>query len=1052
MTLEEHLDNDTLKRIEDIFHKINTEREFEIMFFRGVGRFTAMNLENFMRIMKYIKKRSVVQKLHMEENITLDIAYHKPNTDETFRITINGTDKINEYMKTLHKRNNHVIFSTFGLLEDDSISYMKKVKDIENMVDVPDFGLRVRLSDELPLDRKKIPKLEVTDRNNVFFRHKHRMSLIVEESKDHIIRVDLTSVKSGKNINIIYQEVPSYELEIELVSKKSSPSKSHLDAMYGETQKFLKIIQQSNFVISKTLENEVLSRYASLLNIDENKMQSLEGRRPQSLEVQHVVDKLPNVYAVTDKADGDRFFLITHNMRVYLISDGLIVKNTGLVFKDKKYDGSILDGEYIFLPSKNRHLFMCFDCLVIGEKNIQHIPSFMERIKSAQEIVNQCFILKGQKGFTLKDYDGPFDANKVVAFHDKQMTQYMQQLNADVEHEKVYPLIRIKYFVPSLGGKSNEIFKYAQLLYEKYMYDREVNCPYILDGLIFQPLDQRYVTSVKETKYLEYKWKPADKNSIDFYIIFDKDLITGKLRNVYDNSSEEFVRGKPYQIVNLFVGKRVGNQLQPVEFNPEESVDKSQAYLFIKDGGVRDIEGNILQDKTVVEFYYNNDSNIPDKYRWVAIRTRYDKTESMRKHKTNYGNYVDVANKVWRSIKNPISENDFKILSNDATFQKHMDMLREKIDHSVILSEMKENAYFQVHTTLAKPMRSFHNWIKSILIYTFCHADYEEGRQLTILDIACGKGQDNMKYYYSKVISYLGIDIDINALMSPIDGAMSRYNQMKKSYPNFPPMAFINADAGALLSFDNQQKALGTMTSENKALIEKYFPKDMNRWTKFDRVSCQFAIHYFLANQIVWDNFLVNLKTALKPGGYFLITTFDADRIVKLLNDTNQYTSYYTNKDGEKKALFEVVKKYEGIKPGDKIGVGTAIDFHNAIDFHEGVYVTEYLVQKDFLVQQLEEHCDLELADTDLFENQFIINRAHFGGPHLAESDERTRKFLSETASFFDQSSEVNKACFDMSRLYRYYAFRRRDFGEKKKIERRGDKKVEELKQKHLKK
>ena len=82
----------------------------------------------------------------------------------------------------------------------------------------------------------------------------------------------------------------------------------------------LKIQQQSNFIMAKTLENEIIDKYANLLNVNRENMTSLEGRKAQSLEVQHVVDQLPNKYAVTDKADGERHFLIIYKNGVYLIS------------------------------------------------------------------------------------------------------------------------------------------------------------------------------------------------------------------------------------------------------------------------------------------------------------------------------------------------------------------------------------------------------------------------------------------------------------------------------------------------------------------------------------------------------------------------------------------------------------------------------------------------------------------------------------------------------------------------------------------------------------
>ena len=76
---------------------------------------------------------------------------------------------------------------------------------------------------------------------------------------------------------------------------------------------------------------------------------------------------------------------------------------------------------------------------------------------------------------------------------------------------------------------------------------------HVLDGLIYHPLNQKYTTNAKDNKFVEYKWKPPTKNSVDLYITFEKDPKSGKILNVYDNSVDENVRNKPYRIVNLFV-------------------------------------------------------------------------------------------------------------------------------------------------------------------------------------------------------------------------------------------------------------------------------------------------------------------------------------------------------------------------------------------------------------------------------------------------------------------------------------------------------------------
>ena len=1037
-SFDEQLDKNTLKSIEDVYKKIDDESEFEVMFFNYRKDQNKMGLEHFLKILEYLSYRSKKDNLKLDNLETLDVNYSK-KSGETYRVTINGIDSINKYIKMLHNRKNHVIFSVLvGLvLKDNTLQLMKKIKEKENIIDVNDFDVRVRLATETNVSKKEMDellKLDETTRDSISFRYKQRISLRIEEKKDVTLSIDLTNIKMTKIMNRIEGNVPLYELEIDMSTKTKNPDKKYLDIIYQEITKLLKIIQQSNFIISRSLELAVLDTYAKLLVINRENVTSLEGRKAQSLEIQHVVDQLPNKYAVTDKADGERYFLIIHNNSIFLISDLLNVKNTGIVLPESKskYNNTILDAELIFVVKQNRYLLMCFDCLFNSGNDMRQESNFMERLKNVDDVVNNCFVLKNQKGFKFEDYKNQFNTNDILKFHETQIKKFMETLNNDMLVEKQFPLIRRKYFIGSLGGLNNEIFKYSSLMWNKFTKDNNVNCPYILDGLIYHPLDQKYITSVKDSKFLEYKWKPEDKNSIDFYVLYERNKDTNKIVTLYDNSKDEDeqLRGKPYKILKLYVGKVIRGVEQPVLFEPEMDSVKCLAYMFLEDGEARDVMGNIIQDATVAEFYYNNDPNIPDKHRWVALRTRYDKTESVQRFGKKYGNYSDISYKVWRSIKNPFTMNDIDILGKDDMYSKHNEILRGKIDHSVILSERKENIYYQIRTTLGKPMRNFHNWIKSILIYTYINPMYEQhNKQLTVLDIACGRGGDLMKFYYGQVGLYVGVDIDNNGLISPVDGALSRYNQLKKTHPNFPKMFFVHADGGVQFNYEDQFKALGGMSDKNKQLMSQFFSdNDANR-TKFDRINCQFAVHYFFQDQLSWNNFTQNVCDYLKPGGYLLLTTFDADRVVDILGEKGQYVSYFTNPTGEQKVLFEIVKKYENIKKGDDIGVGVPIDFHNALDFQEGVYITEYLVQKKFIEKELAQKCDLELVETDLFENQYIIHKDFFSGTFKSEDNEKTRKFLTDASEYYSIKSEVNSASYQLTRLYRYYVFRKNDHG-----------------------
>ncbi len=1021
--------SDQLQKIESIFKKATTSDEFEIMFFNYKPDFR-MGYENFLRVLEYLTYKSKKNSLKLENTTVLDISYTTSDGKILYRVTVNGLVNINKYMEMLHQRNNHVIFSVlvgqYG--KDPAITLVKKNRNSDDVVDVDDFMVRVRLCKESDMDKNEInmlKSLDETTRDNIRFRYKQRVSIINEDSKELTFKTELTTVKMSNNISRLDKTAPIYELEIDVTPKSKSIASKYLETIFTDVTTLLKILQQSNYIIVKSQEAEVLNVYCNLIGVKREDITSLVVRKPQSLEIQHVIDKLPNKYAVTDKADGERYCLIIVNNNVYLISDNLAVKNTGIMLPENKsqYNSTILDGEYLFITEHNRYVYMAFDCLFKGTEDIRKISLFLDRLKNVDDVIRNCFTFKNQKGFNFIDYSGKFEMNKLMQFYNKQIDDFMDALNHDIATEKQYSLIRRKLFIPATGIQNNEIYKYSELIWQKYIYDKRTNCPYTLDGEMFHPLDQKYVTSVKESKFVEYKWKPAEKNSIDFYIQFEKSSETGKVLILYDNSRDDLIKGKAYKIAHLYVGRTTRGGEQPVLF--QQDTDKYIAYLFLRDGEVRDSEGKILQDNTVVEFYYNNDPNIPEKHRWVPIKTRQDKTELVQKYRIKYGNYGEVANKIWRSIQNPVLMKDFTILAKDDMVDKHIDTLRNRIAHSVIMSEQQENEYYQKTTNLALPMRNFHNWIKSIIIYTHCNPIYEEGKQLSILDIGCGRGGDIMKFYYAKVDFYVGVDLNNPNLISPVNGAISRYNRLRRTHPNFPRMFFINADVGTLLDYDEQAKVIGNMSKQNKDLITRFFSLNKDRRTLFDRINCQFAIHYMMPNMIVWNNFIENINMYLKSDGYLLVSTFDADEVLTALGDKDKFTSYYTNSNGEQEVLFEIIKKFDKIDNKKVIGPGYAIDVYNALILQEDNYITEYLVQKEFLETQFKERCGLTLVETDLFGNQYNIHEDYFKKVAVYEENVKTKKFLMNAAEYYNQKEEVNKASYQMTKLNRYYVFRR---------------------------
>jgi hypothetical protein len=589
--LHEKINAELITKIKNLFKSVKKTSEFEFIFFSKQEK--QLTLEKYISLLKFLSKRTSLNKnlKLIKEEITLDIAYN-PDKENSYRCTLVGKESIDKYMKKFGTANNHVIFRNFvkWSKKDKDIQVMKKVKSADNTVDVDDLYMRVRLSNELPLDDKEMKMLIELDETHIqyiSFRFKTRTTLYVHEKSDEYVKIDLTTTKTEYTYNRLNNAIPRYELEIETKSDKANTEL--LDKMFQETETLFKIIQQSNAVIIKSEAEKVINNYKTLLSVPVANQNALYGRQPVSLEIQYI-ENLANRYAVTDKADGERHFLVIFDKKVYLINKNLDVKNTGIVLKNDKYDNSVMDGELIFI--KGRYSFLVFDCLFDSGVDVRTKIKLEERLTHADNIINASFIFGKQKGIVYeKSPSKDFNLNKELTFHKNQIKKMIDNYNYDIELEKHIPLIRRKYFIFALGAKSWEIYAYASLMWNAYTSDPNIKCPYILDGLIFQPNEQSYVANVRDSRYSDYKWKPQEKNSIDFYIEFLKDN-NGDIMTVYDNSYDEIdddqhaietgterIRNQNYKICRLHVGQSTGKTQIPVLFKENENLH--EAFLLL---------------------------------------------------------------------------------------------------------------------------------------------------------------------------------------------------------------------------------------------------------------------------------------------------------------------------------------------------------------------------------------------------------------------------------------------------------------------------------------
>jgi SAM-dependent methyltransferase len=989
-------------QISELFLSIDKDDEFEIMF-NNYKQDNPLPLVDFMNVMKYIKHKSDTEKLELKESIQLDVFY----TD--YRITIDGIQTINNFLGLVHQRKNNNIISVLvsQYLDKDGFTLIRKEKDIKNKIDIDTVDIRFRKSNERIISDQKtldmLINLGPSESEKIVFRYKQRLTLVLEKE----VTIDLTIVKTSDNVSNIMNAIKVYEIEIDYTPIKYDKlvKGKILEKILLETEMIKKVMIGNEIILTKENESKIIEEYNRLVG---NSSESLYSNQPVSAEVQHIVDTIPNKYSVTDKADGDKYQLFIYKNECYLISNNLHVKK--LNKKTKNMDNTIVEGELICVDRK--YIFMMFDCLFYKGEDIRPTLELSKRLNYLKELTF------GIKPYIVKDFSGTFNIIDMKKHYTDSIKEFYTSLNTEINKLAINEVLFYpKIFLFPTGGSPSECFLFSDIIWINCTKNENVNCPYVLDGIIFTPIEQKYTKDKKDIRYPTYKYKPPHTNSLDAYIQFEVNRETGGYMDIFDNSID-VLPFKTYRVINLFVGDSISGKEQPMPFMKEMS--NNVIYLPVVDGVVRDIEGNLIQDKTVVELVYSNNTSLPHPYRWNILKTRWDKTESVMRYGKKYGNFKDVAEKIWKSMIESVTVDEINNLANPKSYELQMKLLRGRLDSSIIVSQRKQDIYYQKVTNLVKKMREFHNWIKTIIINTYCSATFKSGKltRQSLLDIGCGRGGDILKMYHARISDYVGIDPDFEGIYSATDGAISRYNFLKTKFPDFGKVTYIQADGGVPFNSVAQNKSISNLSKENKESIDKIFTK--NR--KFDSISSQFVIHYLFGNTTSINNLIDNIKNYLKKDGYVLLTLFDADRVDKSFDTNNKITSTYTDKDGKRTILYEIVKKYTELNSS----VGQPIDVHMSWLSEEGKFIEEYLVTRE-LMENTMKKAGCRLVDTDLFANLFQLNKPYFDNVIKYEENPKNKQFYEKIAEFYEEMTGPDKESRNYSFLFRYYIFQKVD-------------------------
>jgi len=369
-------------------------------------------------------------------------------------------------------------------------------------------------------------------------------------------------------------------------------------------------------------------------------------------------------------------------------------------------------------------------------------------------------------------------------------------------------------------------------------------------------------------------------------------------------------------------------------------------YLF----SIREIAGNLKNvDKDVIidrlkhkikeiDIYYKNYSDV---------------TKNIN---VNYGNSVDVANNIWMSIYNPVT---IEIIT---TGNGIPDIAAEEKKYY----NRKDNRKRDKSITIE--LQNFHNKIikRRILLGNVCNEFKLKGiTNISLLDLSCGKGGDIAKWRDCGITNCVGIDISINNIIDPIDGACERYNfYKKKKLKNMTHIDFLVGDSSKNMSVDSFTIP-AYISKYNQLWNEEKGPNYSKN--KFNIISLMFSLHYFFKDRESIDNLIENISANIADNGYLIGACFNGKKIFDYLRDLNINEDKSAYKEG--KVIWKIIKKYSNStfdNDDDCLGIPIKVYMYSI-----NKVIEEYLVNFDYFKTKLSEH-NIDVLESDDMKNMML--------------------------------------------------------------------------------
>lgn len=439
------------------------------------------------------------------------------------------------------------------------------------------------------------------------------------------------------------------------------------------------------------------------------------------------------------------------------------------------------------------------------------------------------------------------------------------------EHKTLQSTFEVKQFN---GVNSEELPKLIQTINTTNISPITHNK---IDGIIFQNINLPYFY---EKDYIVFKLKRRNLNTVDFKLIWDEEdqtyylYLFGSYHQVLGNKKRlPYINTKSIK----HTGVNLRDRMLPEKlyilfsspyfedlhtFTPDDNFNES-GYFDDEVICIRKLMTGMLNnpkayDGKIVELSLNNSN------KWVPMRVRNDKDKS---------NAYSVGLSNCSVMFNPITVESIK--DENLYFTKSKELF---FDSSVI------TPYHDINKLVRKYMieRCINHTMTPLL------GRYEP---LNVLDLAGGRGADELSLYHCGATNIFAMDSDKTALV--------QYIERTDYTPRIKDFSFLlpgSADPQALRKNININAVYGWLGLNDKPIYDdiksRYeFPKQVKnqfgniiKEAGFDVILMNFAIHYLCDDLGKINELCRFVVSLLRPHGLFVFSCFDGERIVDIID------------------------------------------------------------------------------------------------------------------------------------------------------------------------